>query len=143
MQLRRYMGQRGDTIVEVLIAIAVAGSILGTSYAIIGRNAKSYQQVSEHTEALKLAEGQLENIRKAAAGTDDSLKDAIFLPASGSTFCTEVILDQVTVKSTPCSTGRYTITVNRSGSNTFETVVVWDGINGGDDKVSLNYKVDR
>lgn len=125
--MRRIMNQRGETIVEVLIAIAVIGSVLGSAYAIVSRNTKSYQQASEHTEALKIAESQLEYLRKS--------------PQNGSSFCFN---NSGTVQGAPCPfgpDGRYEVTVTRdSTTNTFTSAVEWDGINGGTDRVSLSYR---
>ena len=61
MQLNRlFRKQTGDTIVEVLSAIAVSSAVLGTAYGITNRTVKNQQQITEHSIALKLAEQQLE-----------------------------------------------------------------------------------
>jgi type II secretory pathway pseudopilin PulG len=63
--------QRGDTMVEVLIAIAVASFIIGISYALVNRTLNQSQQAQEHSEAIKLAEGQLEQLKSnIPSGTD-------------------------------------------------------------------------
>lgn len=131
--MRHLRSERGDTIVEVLIAIAVIGSVLGSAYAIVSRNTQSYQQVNEHTEALKIAEGQLERLRNVDNVTQ--------VPFTGS-FCFKQA-DGAVQATTPCKFGvgdRYDVIVNNS-SNVFEAVVTWVGINGGTDKVSLSYRV--
>jgi type II secretory pathway pseudopilin PulG len=58
--------QRGDTIVEVLIALAVLGSALGLSYATANRSLAGARQAQEHSEALQIAQGQLELLRSQA-----------------------------------------------------------------------------
>lgn len=55
--------ERGDTIIEVLIAIAVVSSVLGISYAIMNRNILTLRDNQERTEALRLAQGQIEALR--------------------------------------------------------------------------------
>ena len=55
--------QRGDTIVEVLIAMAVASSVLGITYATMNRNLLITRGAQERTEAAKLAQGQLEILK--------------------------------------------------------------------------------
>ncbi len=55
--------QSGDTIVEVLIAIAVVGSVLGITYSIMNRNLLTMRDNQERTEAVKLAQGQVEALK--------------------------------------------------------------------------------
>jgi prepilin-type N-terminal cleavage/methylation domain-containing protein len=60
--------QRGDTLVEVLIAITVVSMVLVTAYATTTRNVDSMQDTQEHSEALQLAQTQIEylhNVSKA------------------------------------------------------------------------------
>lgn len=113
MQLIKRIGQRGDTIVEVLIAIAVISGVLATSYAIVNRNTISYQQASERVDALKLAEEQIELLR---AGTEPSNQNNVG------------------------PNNRYDITVTNPGS--VHTIrVEWEGITGSTENVSLRYKI--
>lgn len=55
--------QRGDTIIEVLIAVAVLGAILGGSFAVASRSLNVSQQAQERSEATKVIESQLELLR--------------------------------------------------------------------------------
>lgn len=57
------LGRRGDTIVEVLIAIAVLSSVLGITYSIVNQNMLTMQDNSERTTASKLAQTQIERLR--------------------------------------------------------------------------------
>lgn len=125
MRLISRVDQRGETIVEVLIAIAVIGAVIGTSYAIVNRNSKSYQQASERTTALKLAENQLEIIR----GYDQS--------ALVGTFC---FMGGVLKTSTAdCKEGIFQVAVTKSG-NAYDVLVSWPGINGSPEKLNLRYR---
>lgn len=74
------LSNRGDTIVEVLIAIAVMSAVLSTAYGITNNSVKSNQESQEHGVALKLAESQLEQLKS-------HLKQKKAVPASGSNFC--------------------------------------------------------
>lgn len=82
---RRLMRREaGDTIVEVLIAIAVISSVLAITYSIMSRNLAMMRDNQERTEAAKLAQGQLEALRARWAtetGRDDLLAQA------GTGFC--------------------------------------------------------
>lgn len=59
----RILGIKGDTIIEVLIAIAVLGSIITGSYAIATRSLNGVRISQERGEALKIAESQIEIIK--------------------------------------------------------------------------------
>jgi prepilin-type N-terminal cleavage/methylation domain-containing protein len=58
------VNQRGDTIVEVLISIAIIGSLLAATFVVMNINFKATQQAHERTEAVKLAEKQVEQIKE-------------------------------------------------------------------------------
>jgi Tfp pilus assembly protein PilV len=70
--------QRGDTIVEVLIAVGIITLVLAGAYKITTRNMVSIQDVQEHSYALKLAETQTEKLRAAASSDIDAM---------GASFC--------------------------------------------------------
>jgi prepilin-type N-terminal cleavage/methylation domain-containing protein len=55
--------QRGDTIVEVMIAIAIVSLVLATAYGVSNRNTIAIQATQEQTQAQHLAESQLEALR--------------------------------------------------------------------------------
>lgn len=112
MQLIRKLGQRGDTIVEVLIAIAVISGVLATSYAIVNSNSRSYQQGSERVEALKIAEERLELLRTGIVPTNENNVGP---------------------------NNRYDVVVDSLG-NLYTIRVEWDGISGGVENVTLRYR---
>jgi len=73
--------QAGDTIIEVLIAMTVASSVLGVALATMNRNLAITRDDQERSEASKLAQGQIEAVKAAKdAGTPT-------LPAVGVAFC--------------------------------------------------------
>lgn len=142
MSIRPPRSQRGDTIVEVLIAIAISSSVLGGAYAIVNRTTKSQQQSIEHTTALKLAESQLELLRNNA---QNSIAPSIFDTTTPSPFCMNPsTATPVAVTNPAClqsiSSTYTTEHITRSG-DTFTVRVEWDGINGRRDRVELAYKV--
>jgi type II secretory pathway pseudopilin PulG len=61
-KLKRATNQ-GDTIVEVLIVLAVLGFALSISYASASRSLKDAEQSEQNSYATKLAEQQIEEIR--------------------------------------------------------------------------------
>jgi type II secretory pathway pseudopilin PulG len=63
--------QKGDTIIEVLIIMAIAGSALGAAYRITSQSSQKTRQAQERSEALQLAEEQLERLRLVAKDNVD------------------------------------------------------------------------
>lgn len=63
----RRLGQRGDTIVEVLIALAVLSIVLTGAYVSSRNSLNNTRDAQERGEALKLAEEQLEKLRNSLA----------------------------------------------------------------------------
>lgn len=68
------LSSKGDTIVEVLIAIAVLSSVLGTAYAITNRNISNLRNNQERTEATKIAQGQIEALVYKWSTTPSEIK---------------------------------------------------------------------
>jgi Tfp pilus assembly protein PilV len=150
--------QTGDTIVEVLIAIAVSSAVLGSSYAIVNRAVNSSQQANEHSLALKLAEEQLERLRSApnkARAFDSSLTRSFCMPADltqGPQENPGISLTSTSLPVTSASyttacrisdggaTDRYLIGITRIG-DVFKVYVSWNGATGRADLVNLVYKV--
>lgn len=75
--------ERGDTIVEVLIAIAVVSLILGGAYVTTNRSLIATRAAEERGNALKLAESQVEQL-KGLAKSDPA---AIFSGTTPLPFC--------------------------------------------------------
>ncbi len=82
----RRLKQRGDTIVEVLIAIVVVSSVLIGAFVSAQRSTNITRQSEERAEALKVAESQVEQLRKAALSNQGSLFD----PLASNQFCVDI-----------------------------------------------------
>lgn len=74
--------QRGDTILEVLLVIAVLSLVLTISMALSNRSSQGNRQAQERGEASKMAESQIEYLKSYITSTTNPA-----LPASGSKFC--------------------------------------------------------
>lgn len=66
----RIQSQRGDTIVEVLVCLAVLGLALGVSFATANRSLQMARNAQEHSEALQYLNSQVEMVRAAASNND-------------------------------------------------------------------------
>ena len=148
--------QRGDTIIEVLISIVVATSVIGGAYIVSNHSLVSTRSAQEHSVALKLAEGQLEQLKGLAQ--DPAHSDEIFGAAVPGQFClgidsTTSTTAVYTATDPHCivnSSGdaaaaneqpQFTIAITRSG-NDFTLDETWDDVSGHtQDKIELNYRV--
>lgn len=59
----KYLNNAGDTIIEVLVCIAVVSTILGGAFVTTHQSQVGVRNSQEHAEALKLIESQLEQLR--------------------------------------------------------------------------------
>jgi prepilin-type N-terminal cleavage/methylation domain-containing protein len=144
--------QRGDTIVEVLIALAIISTVLAGAFFVTNRSAQNIRDTEEHAQALQLLQAQIEQVRASAtAGASDTDLPTYFCydkdnnlvaSASATTFMSECYVYMgggnsgtpykfVIVKSLP--TGSLT--------NLFSATVQWDGQNGQTNNEQLLYKV--
>jgi Tfp pilus assembly protein PilV len=127
--------QAGDTIVEVMIAIVVISTVLAGAFWVSRNSLKNVRDSEEHSQALKLAQGQVEWLRQAAMKVSDSSK----LPASA--FCFDAT--GATQSGAACTTGLYTLSIASVPpvANTYQVTARWDSIKGGVGQVQLSYRV--
>lgn len=127
--------QAGDTIVEVLIAIAVVSAVLAGAFTSVRQSTQTTRSAQEQSEALKLAEAQLEQIKAAVTeGTPDVI--------SIGSFC----IDGTTITGSCADTGSGglydVIVVHQSGTANFLATVTWDGLGGDRSVVELGYRAE-
>jgi type II secretory pathway pseudopilin PulG len=134
-----HRSQHGDTIVEVLIATAVIGMVMTVSFATAQRSLQVGRRAQERTEALKVAESQVEILKSLAPRATPNIFTA------SSPFCvTATTIDTVTCSEGPDS--RYTKAITRTDAGTLSTFnvrVFWDSLRGGQEEVILVYKIHR
>ena len=137
---KMYRHQTGDTIIEVLVAMAIVSLTLGSSYAVINRTLANARQAQEHGEALKLLEGQFEQLHaavrdKTQATTIKTLSTFCFNPSGAPTSGTCSI-----------SVGggvQYQAGITRTGSGPeylFTGSIQWENDHSGNNQVGLIYK---
>jgi prepilin-type N-terminal cleavage/methylation domain-containing protein len=135
--------QRGDTIVEVMIAIVILGSALGAAFAIANRSTISTQANHERTQAQLYANEQAEFIKAFSA--EDRANITSINPGAANTFC----MTDASSTSASCTKGIYTITVRpekqgpitADNSDTYFILVEWDSLVNKNtrDRVELVY----
>lgn len=133
------LNAKGDTIVEVLLAIAVVSAVLGGAFVSANRSLRGARISQERGEALKHIEGQLEKLK--AATKDSAKSDAVF--AATGEFCLNDALDVVTIPNSVCNVGpdgRYALSVTRSGDD-FTASAKWDKFaESGQEVVNIVYR---
>ncbi|MDB5163796.1 MAG: hypothetical protein JWS12_414 [Candidatus Saccharibacteria bacterium] len=83
------LNQLGDTIIEVLICLAILGASLGTAYALSTRSLNGNRASQERGEALKLAQTQIEELRAYASNTANAAtwSSATGVAQTGHSYC--------------------------------------------------------
>jgi len=140
--------QRGDTIVGALLAMAVIGMVLGSSFGIANRSLNIARSAHERTKALKIAESQLELLKVLH-------KDGFTIPNDD--FC--VLSDNFTSitdsgTKEPCNdknsssgdNGLYTMVISHlATTGSYKINVSWDRIGASAsaprDEVNLYYRL--
>lgn len=127
--------QNGDTIVEVIISIAIVGLMLTTAYAITSRNNRSLVDAQERGQALKLVETQIEMLR--SAGSFDPGTAKCFSGGSPTNTAADC---KLTSNGSKAATGDVAFTLSITGSNPYVIVAQWDSIISGVSNVTVYYR---
>ncbi len=142
----RRLTERGDTVVEVLIAIAVVSLVLGGAFVTSNRNLQNTRDSEERSNALKMAESQVEQLRSLVSTNPN----AIFGAAVPATFCisgTSALASSSSFCLVDGSGGvttaepAYRLAITRSG-NTFTITSSWTKVGSAQqNNVQLKYRV--
>jgi prepilin-type N-terminal cleavage/methylation domain-containing protein len=139
--------QKGDTLVEVLISIAVVATVLGAAYATVNRSFKLGRQSQDRGEALRLLETQVERLKYTVTSEKGNIKTPGY--TSYDTFCFNPDANY-TVKEGSCTQGLYTYNLELQPNGVYKIHGEWEsygyGIKGTDgvsrDNLDLFYKID-
>lgn len=126
--------KRGDTIVEVLIAIGIVSLVLTSAYALTNRNVQTSQKVQEQGQAQKLVEQQIELLRANPTITDAELDGKCLSRPYGdvSSSCEDY---------TAAGSGaEYTIKFDASNSPVYAVSATWDTIGGQESQITMYYR---
>ncbi len=137
---------RGDTIVEVLIVLAVLGLAIGVSYATANSSLQTTRAAQEDSQATELLQSQLEAMRSLAS------TDAANIFQSGSAFCINsaftTVVDTSLVSPAPACVqdNLYTVNINYVNNavtpDTFTLVATWPDIHGSvQDSETMVYRM--
>ena len=130
MPMRRL--QRGDTLIEVMLATAMIGMVIGASYASASRALRTGRFAQEQTEALKVAESQIEKLKYVASlglGADPVTQNIFDASAGNTTFCIDDAFHKQSPTNAACRSisGLYDQVITYSGdaTDTFTVEVLW------------------
>jgi type II secretory pathway pseudopilin PulG len=137
--------ERGDTIVEVLISIAIVSLILGGAFVATNRSLVSTRDAQERSDGLKLVESQLEQLKNIAATDPDEIfgsAPAAYCISSSAAIVSTDNLCKVNAAGVYVAgaTPRYNLSISRVG-NIFTISNTWDGVTGQTAKVQMKYRL--
>ena len=136
---------RGDTIVEVILATALIASAIGLAYSMSNHNLSSGISAGQRSQALSLAQAQIERIKNAYLTNSPAL-DSYKIDKP---FCilgdgSEEDVSKTGTKCANFGSSPYSITVNYNKTTlVFTTDVSWfsNSNNTGQDQLTLYYKL--
>lgn len=147
-----FMKQKGETIVEVMLAIVVIASVVGGAFAIANRSNTTIQTNKERYQAQLYANGQADALKIFAslpinkANLDARPVDSLFcLGLNDETPRNYAIYDSTNGKCRKIVGGaNYIISIEQTGaaSGTYVISISWDSlINKNGDRVQLVYGI--
>lgn len=137
--------QSGDTIVEVLIAVAIISIVITVSFATAQRSLQIGRRAQERTEGLKVAESQVEILKALAPLTTPNIFDSTASSPTNPTFC----VTPTQIINIGCAEGpdnRYNKQITRVDNgteSTFNIRVYWDSLRGGQEDIVISYRIHR
>ena len=157
-RIKTALDPRGDTIVEVMVVLAVLGLSIGISYATAGRSLLNSRQAQENSYATELAQGQVEGLQSLgcvsgdpACDPTDSANTSYQLFHQPGPFCLDDSYNIVpwTDPTTPAPAclidNLYQIGITYTNSatqpSTFEVLVQWPDVQEGTDTVRQDYTI--
>lgn len=141
------LGERGDSIVEVLIAIGILSTVLAGAFLMTNRSLQTSRDAQERTNAVKLVETQIELIKSLAQTSPGTLFGAVgnfcvtsasaIVPTSNAACHVDVSGNAVPATTQPS----FSLSVSKSG-NTFTAKDTWVSVNGKTtNSVTMLYRV--
>ena len=144
---------RGDTIVEVLLAIAVTSLVIAGAYVAVDRSLKASRAAQERGEAVKVAEAQIERLKYLSYSDPnaDIYQDTPFCISSDLTVLTVNDIETDIDNPAGCMfSGRYVASITRdSTTGIHQIIVLWENITGsrsvpdhpGFDEIKMYYRI--
>lgn len=141
-----FLRQQGDTVVEVLISIAIVSLVLSGAFVTANRSLQATRGAQERQNALKMVEAQVEQIKFLSKDSPDTIfgtsVPASFCLNANTAVASSDVRCRVNAAGNPTTNvPAYNLTVTRS-TNLFTVRASWDNVRGtGQDLVEIKYKV--
>lgn len=162
--------QRGDTIVEVLVALSIIAAVIATVFTAANNSRIINQQSQERSAAVRVAESQMELIKALANLPGEQANEDMFtVNLAGEGFCLRGGSDiEIYVYNTITNLDDDPLTVNPAGPyisdcvfgdryyvynerfeeiggtrQRFRTTVQWERLGGGRDRVEMVYGIEK
>lgn len=138
-------GIRGDTIVEVMLAILVAGVALAVAYQLSNASLRTSSQSVQRSQALSVGSAQIERLKNCYYQPACSWFGGAFRVPNEGDFCVsdqDQPLRPTTIWCKNFEGSIFSVDDHYDGpSDTFTITVTWDNINGhGTDRQVLYYR---
>lgn len=126
--MRRILGKRGDTIVEVLICLTVLGVTMGSATVVVNNNRKVILGAQERAAALKLVQGQLEKTRIITTNDPSLLENSDSIVRDSAGYCVNTASPpkEVAVTDVACRVDRTGMPSTEQPNYALKTVVTTD-----------------
>lgn len=126
------LNKHGETIVEVIISIAVVSSVLSGAYYLISRSTRQSQAAVERVAAAKAAESKVEQLRSLSdLSTIKTFPDKSCINNGG-------VYDYAAGDEN-CTIDRYEVTVTKNGLN-YQITAAWDGLIAYKETVTIYFR---
>ena len=142
--------EHGDTIVEVMIVLAILGLAIGISFATANRSLNATTQAQQASQATTVLQAQIEDLRSLAGYTGNDATENIYTTSpyclvanDGSVVVTPV---PAAPAANPCANLQniYTVSISYDGSSTFTASATWNDLGGPDlDHAVLYYRIHK
>lgn len=134
--------EKGDTIVEVLISIAVISLVLGGAYVTTNRSLQATRDAQERGDALKLVESQIEQLKSIDPSQLFGVTaPSVYCISSGAVVAASSAACLVDASGAPTADQPvYKLEISRE-SNTFTVKNTWTSVRGQPNNVEMKYRV--
>jgi type II secretory pathway pseudopilin PulG len=147
MKRLKTLGRAGDTIVEVMVVLAILGLAISISYATANRSLLNARQAQENSEATELIQSQIEALRTLTQAGDTPdifnpiLQHYCLIPTGSPPTVTYTNAAGSTCSMT--SVGyQIDITYSSAPTDTFTVTATWPDVLGeGNDTVTTIYRL--
>lgn len=143
--LLKSLNIRGDTIIEVMLVLAILGLALSISYSAASTSLLAARQAQESSQAASLMQSQIELLQANRKQVDSTQPNYIYQAGS---FCMnpDPAANAVQSFASGCDfnndgsalepAGRYNVRIDQTVANTFRLVVSWDDVAGNEENTA-------